>query len=116
MYVSIHIYVSAAHLSKNADLLLLGGYKGKWVFVAKRWEEMRKVKVKYQTNLAPPTTFEVWRFGLALLRWGDMIKNQKLIGQMKLSGRALYDDGQMINRNVINTRVEFVFNKHGCRW
>src|SRR4029434_4094618 len=38
---------------------------------------------------------------------------------IKLSGRALYDDGQMINsnviNNVINTRVEFVFNKHGCR-
>ena len=73
----------------------MGGYKGKWVIAAKRWEEMRKVKVKYQTNLAP-------RFGLALLRWGEMIKNQKLIGPMKLSGRALYDDGQMINRNVIN--------------
>src|SRR4029434_6969631 len=27
---------------------------------------------------------------------------------IKLSGRALYDDGQMINPNVIN--------KHGCRW
>ena len=35
---------------------------------------------------------------------------------IKLSGRALYDDGQMINSNVTNTRVEFVFNKHGCRW
>src|SRR4029434_8071999 len=39
---------------------------------------------------------------------------------IKLSRRALYDDGQMINSNVIkhvtNTRVEFVFNKHGCRW
>ena len=30
------------------------------------------------------------------------IKNKKLIGPIKLSGRALYDDGQMINRNVIN--------------
>ena len=39
---------------------------------------------------------------------------------IKLSRRALYDDGQIINSNVIkhvtNTRVEFVFNKHGCRW
>src|SRR4029434_11181069 len=37
---------------------------------------------------------------------------------IKLSGRALYDDGHMINRNVINhvTWVEFVFNKYGCRW
>src|SRR4029434_5425177 len=43
-----------------------------------------------RTNLAPPTTFEVGKFGLALL------------GPIKLSGRALYDDGQMINRNVIN--------------
>ena len=24
---------------------LLGGYKGKWVFVAKRWKEMRKVRL-----------------------------------------------------------------------
>src|SRR4029434_2053733 len=40
---------------------------------------------------------------------------------IKLSGRALYDDGQMINSNVINHVTksvwdEFVFNKHGCRW
>src|SRR4029434_1693987 len=38
---------------------------------------------------------------------------------IKLSSRALYDDGQMINSNVIkhvtNTRVEFVFNTHDCR-
>ena len=26
-------------------LPLLGGHKGKWVFVAKRWEEMRKVRL-----------------------------------------------------------------------
>ena len=37
------VFTKAAHLSKNADCPLLGGYKGKWVFVAKRWEEMRKV-------------------------------------------------------------------------
>src|SRR4029434_7061915 len=44
-----------------------------------------------------------------------LIKN--LIRPIKLSGRALYDDGQMVNRNVINnvTWVEFVFNKHGWR-
>src|SRR4029434_7356746 len=39
---------------------------------------------------------------------------------IKLSRRALYDDGQIINSNVINrvtnTRVKLVFNKHGCRW
>ena len=44
----------------------------------------------------------------------------ELFVPIKLSGRALYDDGQMINSNVTNhvtnTRVEFVFNKHGCRW
>src|SRR4029434_1564383 len=43
-----------------------------------------------------------------------------MAGPIKLSRRALYDDGQMINSNVINrvtnTQVEFVFNKHGCRW
>ena len=38
-----------------------------------------------------------------------------------MSGRALYDDGQMINSNVINhvtkeRLVELVFNKHGCHW
>ena len=27
---------------------------------------------------------------------------QKLFGPIKFSGRALYDDGQMINSNVIN--------------
>ena len=27
---------------------------------------------------------------------------QRLFGPIKLSGRALYDDGQMINSNVIN--------------
>src|SRR4029434_8228348 len=43
---------------------------------------------------------------------------KNLTRPIKLSGQALYDDGQMINRNVINhvTGVEFVFNKHGCRW
>ena len=53
-------------------------------------------------NLALPTTFEVGKFGLALLRWGETMPEQKLFGPIKLSGRALYDDGQMINRNVIN--------------
>ena len=47
--------------------------------------------------------------------------DQKLYRPIKLSGRALYDDGQMINRNVIDHVTkellgEFVFNKHGCRW
>src|SRR4029434_4146179 len=46
---------------------------------------------------------------------------KNLTRPIKLSGRSLYDDGQMINRNVINhvtktVWVEFVFNKHGCRW
>ncbi|CAB1420305.1 unnamed protein product [Pleuronectes platessa] len=48
-------------------------------------------------NLAPPTTFEVGKFSLASLRWGETMP-----GPIKLSGRALYDDGQMINSNVIN--------------
>ena len=30
------------------------------------------------------------------------MSEQKLFGPIKLSGRALYDDGQMINSNVIN--------------
>src|SRR4029434_8075875 len=69
-------------------------------------------------NLAPPTTFEVGKFALALLQWGEIYLRTEIAGPIKLSGRALYDDGQMVNRNVINnvTWVEFVFNKHGCRW
>src|SRR4029434_4521284 len=71
-------------------------------------------------NLAPPTHFLVGKFGLALLHWGEIMPDLKLCHPIKLSGRALYDEGQMINRNVINhvtnTRVEFVFNKHGCLW
>ena len=55
-----------------------------------------------QPNLAPPTTFEVGKFGLALLRWGETMPDQKLFGPIKLSGRALYDDGQMIKSDVIN--------------
>ena len=53
-------------------------------------------------ELSPPTTFEVGKFGLALLCWGETISEQKWFGPIKLSGRALYDDGQMINSNVIN--------------
>src|SRR4029434_8286105 len=56
----------------------------------------------------------VWHRSVGEKLWP--IKN--CIGPIKLSGRALYDDGQMINRNVINhvtnARVEVVFNKHGC--
>ena len=54
------------------------------------------------TNLAPPTTFEVGKFGLALLRWGEIMPDLKLFRPIKLSGRALYDDGQTINSNVIS--------------
>ena len=78
------------------------------------------ISLDTRPNLAPPTTFEVGKFGLASLHWGEIMPDLKLVLPIKLLGRALYDDGQMINRNVINhvtnTRVEFVFNKHGCRW
>ena len=41
------------------------------------------------------------RSGIAPL--GETMPEQKLFGPIKLSGRrALYDDGQMINSNVIN--------------
>ena len=40
--------------------------------------------------------------GLEGLVLGTTIQNQDLGGPMKLSGWALYDDGQMINSNVIN--------------
>ena len=51
---------------------------------------------------APPATFEVGKFGLALLRWGGIMPAPELFVPIKLSGRALYDDGQMINSNIIN--------------
>src|SRR4029434_7300811 len=54
------------------------------------------------------------RSGVAPL--GRNYLRTEIAGPIKLSRRALYDDGQMINSNVINTRVEFVFNKHGCCW
>ena len=38
--------------------------------------------------------------GVAGLRKNDI--EQELFGPIKLSGRALYDDGQMINSNLIN--------------
>ena len=58
----------------------------------------------------------IWeKFGLALLRWGGIMPAPELFVPIKLSGRALYDDGQMINSNVIkhvtNTRVEFVIQQ-----
>ena len=49
-------------------------------------------------------THNIWgrevRSGIAPL--GRNYAEQKLFGPIKLSGRALYDDGQMINSNVIN--------------
>src|SRR4029434_3235232 len=65
--------------------------------------------------------WEVWS-GIAPLGRNYLLTkiSEEIDRPIKLSGRALYDDGQMINRNVINhvthTRVELVFNKHGCRW
>ena len=53
-------------------------------------------------NLAPPTNILVGKFGLALLHWGEIICGTDIAVPIKLSRRALYDDGQMINRNVIN--------------
>ncbi|CAB1426942.1 unnamed protein product [Pleuronectes platessa] len=43
------------------------------------------------------TTFEVGKFGLESLRWGEIMPGSKVTGPIRLSGRALYDDGQMIN-------------------
>ena len=81
---------------------------------------MCKGSLDSRPKLAPSTTFEVGKFGLALLHWGENYLRTEMVGPIKLSTWALYDDGQMINRNVINhvtnTRVEFVLNKHGRRW
>src|SRR4029434_3638219 len=74
----------------------------------------------YQTELSPAHKFFGWevRSGITPLRRNYL--RTDIAVPIKLSRRALYDDGQMINSNVINrvtnTRVEFVFNKHGCRW
>ena len=69
-------------------------------------------------ELSPATTFEVGKFGLALLRWGETMPEQKLFGPIKLSGRALYDDGQMINSNVINhvTKQRLVWIRFQQTW
>ena len=37
-------------------------------------------------NLAPPTTFEVRKFGLVSLRWGEIISGQKLPDQSNCQG------------------------------
>ena len=42
------------------------------------------------------------RSGIAPFSWGEIMPDQKLFRPIKLSGRALYDDGQMINSNIIN--------------
>ena len=71
-------------------------------------------------ELSPAHNFLGWevRSGITPLRRNYLRTDIAL--PIKLSRQALYDDGQMINRNVINhvtnTRVEFIFNKHGCRW
>src|SRR4029434_7836881 len=74
----------------------------------------------YQTEFSPAHTFFGWevRSGITQLRRNYL--RTDIAVPIKLSRRALYDDGQMINSNVTNhvtnTRVEFVFNKHGWRW
>ena len=52
-------------------------------------------------ELSPTTTFEVGKFGLDLIRCGATMLEPELFGPIKLSWRALYDDGHMINSNVI---------------
>ena len=44
----------------------------------------------------------VGKLGLGARIGDKLCPDQELVGPMKLSGRALYDDGQMINSNVIN--------------
>ena len=63
---------------------------------------MCKGSLDSRPKLAPSTTFEVGKFGLALLHWGENYLRTEMVGPIKLSTWALYDDGQMINRNVIN--------------
>src|SRR4029434_5805059 len=63
------------------------------------------ISLDTRSNLATPTHYLVGKFGLVSLRWGEIISSQKSVRRyrpIKLSGRALYDDGQMINPNVIN--------------
>ena len=56
----------------------------------------------------------VGKLGLGSLGWGKTMSEQKLFVPIKLSGLALYDDGQMINSHVIDH-----VNKERlgcCRW
>ena len=80
----------------------------------------RSPSLDTRPNFAPPTTFEVGKFGLVSLRWGEIMPDLKLSLPIKLSGRALYDDGQMINSNVINhvTNSEVIMckNEHCHTW
>ena len=50
------------------------------------------------------------KLGLGGLGRRKTISEQELFGPIKLSGRALYDDGQMINRNVINHKRALELN------
>src|SRR4029434_4293070 len=71
-------------------------------------------------ELSPAHKMLGWEVRSGVAPLGRNYLRSEIYGPIKLSRRALYDDGQMINSNVINhvtnTRVEFVFNKHGCRW
>ena len=68
-----------------------------WLHLAFKWH-LAWVPAEF----SPPTTFDVGKFALALLRWGRTMPEPELFVPIKLSGRALYDDGQMINSNEIN--------------
>ena len=65
-------------------------------------------KVKGKVSLGASPTYPrtqnnlVGKLGLGSYVPGKTISEQELFGPIKLSGRALYDDGQMINSNLIN--------------
>ena len=67
------------------------------------WEEGHCSNSLAASPTSPrPQKNVVGKLGLEGLDCGKTISEQELFGPIKLSGRALYDDGQIINSNVIN--------------
>src|SRR4029434_4088621 len=92
---------------KKKNSTVIGMFK---YYLAQRFSNsgISRTEPGYQTELSPAHTFfgwEVWS-GITPLRRNYL--RTDIAVPIKLLGRSLYDDGQMINCNV--------FNKHGCRW
>ena len=64
--------------------------------------EVEKVSLGASQTYPRPQNNLVGKLGLGGLSGRNTISEQELFGPIKLSGRALYDDGKIINSNVIN--------------